>query len=245
MHTGITRTAIHRDHALVTPESHVPLNVPGFDEAETIALVTRELGAGFAQYLVRGGDASRLAPLGPEREYLWLVLDGAVTLDQGGKTQVLGVEDFAYLPPSQPWSIAGKGNFELLCFEKTYQPLPGVSLPKAVVQPLAAIPAEPFLGDEGALLQVLLPDSPAYDWGVNVFRFAPGGTLPQVESHFMEHGLYVLDGEGVYRLGEHWYPVLRGDAIWMGPYLLQWYAATGKTPTRYIYFKTMNRATHC
>ena len=92
---------------------------------------------------------------------------------------------------------------------------------------------------------MLLPDTPAYDWGVNVFRFAPGGTLPQVESHFMEHGVYILDGEGIYRLGEHWYPVLKGDAIWMGPYLLQWYAATGKAPTRYIYFKTMNRATRC
>ena len=141
--------------------------------------------------------------------------------------------------------MTGREDFELLAFERQYEPLPGVPLPAPVVQPLAAVPAEPFLGDEGALLQTLLPDSLSYDWGVNVFRFAPGGTLPQVESHYMAHGLYVLEGQGVYRLGDHWYPVEAGDAIWMAPYLRQWYVAAGKSSTRYIYFKVMNRAPRC
>jgi (S)-ureidoglycine aminohydrolase len=57
----------------------------------------------------------------------------------------------------------------------------------------------------------------------------------------MEHGLYMLAGQGVYRLGERWYPVMSGDAIWMSPYLTQWFAATGKSSTRYIYYKEMNR----
>lgn len=245
MHTGITRSAIHSDHALVTPESHVPLKLPAFQDAETVALISAELGADFAQYLVRGSDASRLSAQGPEREYLWLVLAGSVTLSIGGQEQVLGEEDFAFLPPSSDWQITGKAAFELLAFERRYLPLPGVPLPQPVVQPLAGVPAEPFLGDEGALLQTLLPDTPSFDWGVNVFQFAPGGTLPQVESHFMAHGLYVLGGQGVYRLGDYWYPVQRGDAVWMAPYLLQWYVAAGKEPTRYIYFKVMNRAPAC
>jgi hypothetical protein len=33
----------------------------------------------------------------------------------------------------------------------------------------------------------------------------------------MEHGLVMLDGEGVYRLEDEWYPVRAGDVIWMAP----------------------------
>jgi glyoxylate utilization-related uncharacterized protein len=28
-----------------------------------------------------------------------------------------------------------------------------------------------------------------------------------VEIHFMEHGLLMLEGGGIYRLNQHWYPV--------------------------------------
>ena len=128
-----------------------------------------------------------------------------------------------------------------MIFARSYAALAGVDVPDSLRGNLAEVTKEPFLGDEGALLQVLLPDEPAFDWGINVFEFVPGGTLPQVESHFMEHGLYLLDGQGVYRLAESWYPVEQGDAIWMGPYVLQWFAATGKTNSRYIYYKEMQR----
>ncbi|MEM6709441.1 MAG: (S)-ureidoglycine aminohydrolase [Pseudomonadota bacterium] len=245
MHTGLTRTAIHADHAVVTPESYVPLQVPGFDNALTVVLISAELGADFAQYRVTGEGHSRLNPLGPTREYFWLLRSGSATLTVNGAQQTLGVDDYAFLPASTAWTIEGREAFELIGFEREYEPLPGVSLPAPVVQPLAAVPAEPFLGDEGALLQTLLPEGPAFDWGVNLFEFAPGGTLPQVESHFMAHGLFVLGGQGVYRLGDRWYPVVAGDAIWMAPYLLQWYVAAGKTPTRYLYFKVMNRVPRC
>jgi (S)-ureidoglycine aminohydrolase len=57
----------------------------------------------------------------------------------------------------------------------------------------------------------------------------------------MEHGLLMLEGQGVYRLGESWYPVQAGDCIWMGPYCAQWFVASGKRPARYLYYKDVNR----
>jgi (S)-ureidoglycine aminohydrolase len=57
----------------------------------------------------------------------------------------------------------------------------------------------------------------------------------------MEHGLVMLDGMGVYRLGESWYPVNEGDVIWMASYCPQWFVAMGKTPARYLYYKDVNR----
>ena len=38
----------------------------------------------------------------------------------------------------------------------------------------------------------------------------------------------MLDGQGVYRLGDSWYPVQTGDAIWMALYCPQWFVAMGK-----------------
>jgi (S)-ureidoglycine aminohydrolase len=98
-----------------------------------------------------------------------------------------------------------------------------------------------FLGDPAANLQVLLPDEPAFDMAVNIFAYEPGGHLPFVEVHVMEHGLVMLGGAGVYRLEDSWYPVQAGDTIWMAPYCAQWFVAMGKVPASYLYYKDVNR----
>ena len=64
---------------------------------------------------------------------------------------------------------------------------------------------------------------------MNVFTFQPGATLPLVEVHVMEHGLLMLEGQGVYRLGDSWYPVREDDVIWMAPVCPQWFVAMGKS----------------
>jgi (S)-ureidoglycine aminohydrolase len=71
--------------------------------------------------------------------------------------------------------------------------------------------------------------------------YEPGASLPMVEIHVMEHGLLMLDGGGIYRLGDSWYPVTRGDFIWMAPYCPQWFGALGKKPARYLIYKDWNR----
>jgi (S)-ureidoglycine aminohydrolase len=103
------------------------------------------------------------------------------------------------------------------------------------------VEAAAFMDDPDAQLKTLLPTDPSYDMAVNLFTFKPGAALPLVEVHVMEHGLLLLDGQGIYRLGERWYPIQAGDAIWMGPYCPQWFAAIGKNPARYLYYKDVNR----
>lgn len=240
-HTGMSRSAVCPDHALITEESHVPIRLPGWPDTESVVLVSGEMGAKFAQYLVSCTSTSSLTALADDMEYLVLVLDGTVSVEAAGAGGTLPTGSYAFLPAATDWVVAPEGPARLLVFEKCYVPGAGGKRPEAFTRALADVPALPFLGDEAALLQTLLPDAPEFDWGINVFEFVPGATLPQVESHFMEHGLYLLDGQGVYRLGECWYPVQAGDAIWMAPYLMQWFAATGKTNTRYIYYKEMNR----
>jgi Uncharacterized protein, possibly involved in glyoxylate utilization len=119
--------------------------------------------------------------------------------------------------------------------------MPGFAKPAPIVGHAREVKGQPFLGNEDARLQVLLPDQPAFDMAVNIFTYAPGATLPFVETHIMEHGLLMLSGQGIYRLENDWYPVRAGDVIWMAPYCPQWFVAMGKTPASYIYYKDVNR----
>ena len=76
---------------------------------------------------------------------------------------------------------------------------------------------------------------------MNIFTFDPGHGLPYVETHVMEHGLLFLEGKGVYYLDDEWMEVQAGDFIWMGPFCPQTFYATGNAPSRYIYYKNVNR----
>jgi (S)-ureidoglycine aminohydrolase len=97
--------------------------------------------------------------------------------------------------------------------------------------------------DNDPALQVkhLLPDTLAFDFAVNTMTYQPGAALSMVEMHVMEHGLVMLEGGGIYRLGDAWYPVTAGDFIWMGPWCPQWFGAIGKVPAKYLIYKDWNR----
>ncbi|GFZ01092.1 ureidoglycine aminohydrolase [Actinidia rufa] len=102
-------------------------------------------------------------------------------------------------------------------------------------QPLLQTPGEVFE------LRKLLPASMPYDFNIHVMDFQPGEFLNVKEVHYNQHGLLLLEGQGIYRLGDSWYPVQAGDAIWMAPFVPQWYAALGKTRSRYLLYKDVNR----
>ena len=87
----------------------------------------------------------------------------------------------------------------------------------------------PLMGDSGLRVRSLMPDEPAYDFAVNTMTYDPGAALSMVEIHVMEHGLLMLEGGGIYRLGDSWYPVEAGDFIWMAPYCPQWFGALAET----------------
>jgi (S)-ureidoglycine aminohydrolase len=51
----------------------------------------------------------------------------------------------------------------------------------------------------------------------------------------------MLEGGGIYKLAEDWYPVKAGDFIWMAAFCPQWFAAVGKGPSKYLIYKDFNR----
>ena len=87
------------------------------------------------------------------------------------------------------------------------------------------------MGDPDLEVRSLFPADPCFDFAVNTMTYQPGAALPMVEMHVMEHGLLMLEGGGIYRLNDRWYPVTAGDFIYMAPYCPQWSRRVGQKST--------------
>jgi (S)-ureidoglycine aminohydrolase len=239
---GHTRSHVARDHALIEPASFVTTALTGWERTRSAILISPRMGARFTQYLamMEAGGAASPAPAGIER--FVYVLEGSLTVQSPKSAQrTLDAGGFAFLPPDDRSMLRAPAACRLNLFEKRYSPRNGTTLPTRIVGQERDVKGEPFLGDAAARLQVLLPDEPAFDLAVNIFRFDPGAALPFVEVHVMEHGLLMIAGQGVYRLSDRWYPVRSGDVIWMAPFCPQWFVAMGKEPAGYLYCKDVNR----
>jgi (S)-ureidoglycine aminohydrolase len=239
---GTTRSKRVQSHALIAPDSFVSSDLPGWERTQGIIVIAPPIGARFSQYLAvmePGGAAGQPAP-GVER--VLYVLEGQIDLSwPGSRPQSLGPGGFAYCPPNAHIEARATVPSRLNVFEKRYVTQPGRPVPETVCGHDSDVEGTPFMGDPDAILKVLLPRDPRFDMAVNVFTFRPGTTLPFVEVHVMEHGLLMLEGQGVYRLGDEWYPVRKGDVIWMAPFCPQWFVAMGKGPASYLYYKDVNR----
>ena len=77
----------------------------------------------------------------------------------------------------------------------------------------------------------------SFDFAVNTMVYQPGAALSMVEMHVMEHGLLMLEGGGIYRLGDSWYPVTAGDFIWMGRGARSGSARSAKFPRNISYIR--------
>ncbi len=235
--TGHTRSVLQRDHALVAPDGHVATALPAWNGAHGVVLISPAMGAKLAQTLVFLEPGIAKYQAAPGIQAFIYVLEGELR----GDAHPLRAGSYLYLPAENAIELRVQTASRLVVFEKRYAPLRGIETPHELIGHESDIEGQPFLGDPDATLQVLLPETPEFDLAVNIFTYQPGATLPFVETHVMEHGLLMLDGEGIYRLNQCWYPVAAGDCLWMAPFCPQWFAATGKVPSRYIYYKDVAR----
>ncbi|TVR60900.1 MAG: (S)-ureidoglycine aminohydrolase [Spirochaetaceae bacterium] len=243
--TGETRSRVTRSHALIAADGHVNTTLQGWSGAEPVILISPQMGARFCLYLITLLSGGTSAPPLPGVERFVYVLDGELDLEFSGSTHRLALGGYAYLPPDLPHRLtvdAGRTNTaRFTVVERRYIAKDGHDAPSPLVSTTDDHPGEPFLGDGNLTVRKLLPDEPGFDMAMNTMTFVPGTPLPFVETHFMEHGLVMLSGGGVYRLDDDWYPVTAGDVIWMGPYCPQWFAATGRADASYLLYKETNR----
>ncbi len=240
-HLGLTRSSLKHDHLLQTPNTFVRTPLPGASGVEFIVHVGPRLGARFSQMTAEFAAGGLLGPA-PAQRFLY-VLDGTIEITVNGGTHPLAPGGFAYFPMGVDHAVRASSEARAAIIEKPYEPYPGgeAPLPKVRIGKEDSIPETPLMGDDGLRVRSLMPDGPEYDFAVNTMTYDPGAALSMVEVHVMEHGLLMLEGGGIYRLGDGWYPVQAGDFIWMAPYCPQWFGAIGKQPAKYLIYKDWRR----
>jgi (S)-ureidoglycine aminohydrolase len=238
-HLGSTRSSYKSDHLLQTPDTFVRTPLPGAEGVEFIVHAAPQLGAGFAQMTAEFAAGGTLGHA-PAQRFLY-VLEGELDLHTDSGDHRLGERGFAYAPEGAPHTFRSPGKARAVVIEKRYEPHDDAPTPQITVGNESAIADVPLMGDPALRVRSLMPDSPAYDFAVNTMTYDPGAALAMVEIHMMEHGLLMLEGGGIYRLGDAWYPVQAGDFIWMAPYCPQWFGALGKRPAKYLIYKDWRR----
>lgn len=236
---GETRSAHHRNYILQTPDTFVRTSLPGLRNGFAIVHIGPAHSAKFTEYTAELESGGELGATSSQR-FLY-VLDGNLSFEAEGKQAELGARGFAYVPQGLSHRVVAKKSARVAVIDKRYEPLDKISAPKLIVSSEDQVAAQALNGDSALQVKCLLPDEPTFDFAVNTMVYQPGAGLAQVEMHIMEHGLLMLEGGGIYRLGDSWYPVTAGDFIWMGPWCPQWFGAIGKVPAKYLIYKDWNR----
>lgn len=236
---GHTRSSQQSNHALLTPDTFVRTTFPGMKACAAIVHASPAMGAKFTQYTAEFEAGGELGETMYQR-FLYM-LDGKLTLELDGHRSELTARGCAYLPQGVKYKTAAASPCRLAVIEKPYDVVDSVEAPRAIISSEDAVPSHPLNDDPDLLVKCMLPDTMSFDFAVNTMVYQPGAALSMVEMHVMEHGLLMLEGGGVYRLGDSWYTVAAGDFIWMAPWCPQWFGAIGKKPAKYLIYKDWNR----
>ncbi|WP_424927005.1 bifunctional allantoicase/(S)-ureidoglycine aminohydrolase [Amaricoccus tamworthensis] len=201
----------------------------------------------FAQYIVEvepGGGSERPEP-DPDGEGVLFVVDGGITLEVGGERHELAAGGYAFLPPGSGWTLRNNGSAacRFHWIRKKYEYVDGIDTPPVLVtsdqetEPLA------MEGTDGrwSTTRFVPHGDMRHDMHVTIVNMEPGACIPFMETHVMEHGLYVLEGKGVYHLNQDWVEVEAGDFMWLRAFCPQACYAGGPGRFRYLLYKDVNR----
>ena len=202
----------------------------------------------FSQYIaeVQPGGGSDRPETDPRAEAALFVMAGQIRLTIGGEAHEVGAGGFAYVPAGTAWTLRGTGDApaRFHWIRKAYQPVEGLDrpVPFVVADEAAIAPVEmPETAGAWTTTRFMDHDDLRHDMHVTIVTLQPGAVIPFLETHVMEHGLYVLEGKGAYRLNRDWVEVEAGDFMWLRAFCPQACYAGGPGPFRYLLYKDVNR----
>jgi len=191
-----------------------------------------------------GGGSDKPEP-DPEAEGVLFVVEGEVTVSVAGAEHRMEPGGWAFLPPGSGWTLraTGASPARFHWVRKRYEKVDGIAVPGPLFRNERDIAPAPMpdTGGRWATTRFVDPDDVGHDMHVNIVTLEPGAVIPFAETHIMEHGLYVLEGKGVYRLNQDWVEVEAGDYMWLRAYCPQACYAGGPGRFRYLLYKDVNR----
>ncbi|MFU0507542.1 bifunctional allantoicase/(S)-ureidoglycine aminohydrolase [Pseudaminobacter sp. NGMCC 1.201702] len=200
----------------------------------------------FAQYLmeVEPGGGSDAPEPDPRAEAALFVINGKLTVETLGARHELRAGSFAFIPAGQSWTITNpsQSTSKFQWIRKVFEKANTLDQPPAIFThedeaPSMTMPGEPLWGST----RFIDPGDLRYDMHINIVWFEAGAAIPFLETHVMEHGLYILEGTGVYRLNSDWVEVEKGDFLWLRAFCPQACYARGSGRFRYLLYKDVNR----
>jgi (S)-ureidoglycine aminohydrolase len=199
----------------------------------------------FAHLIVEiapGGGSETPEP-DPRGEAVIFVTAGNLVVSLDGLDHDLSAGGYAYLPPNSGWRVGAPAGATFHWIRKAWEPVEGFAPPAVVfTSDQAVAPAEmPDSGGRWRTQRFIDPEDMSHDMQVNIVTFEPGASIPFMETHVMEHGLYVLEGKAVYRLNRDWVEVEAGDYMWLRAFCPQACYAGGPGRFRYLLYKDINR----
>ncbi|HBY45531.1 MAG TPA: (S)-ureidoglycine aminohydrolase [Thermomicrobiales bacterium] len=235
------RGVVTAQYAVMPPDGILASRLPGFVDTTVRIQTAPPMGARFAQILLElAPDGGTTATRDDGLQHLFYLLSGAVEIEIDGEAHRLSPHGYAYVPAGTSYALQASEESRLIWIKKPYEAI-DLPVPAPIVGHRDKIERQrPHT--EGRYWQYLLPaDDLAFDMNVNILGFLPGNYFPYVETHIMEHGLYMLEGQGLYLLGGDWHEVQPDDFIWMGPYCPQHFYCTGWSEAAYLLYKDVNR----
>lgn len=201
----------------------------------------------FSQYIVelQPGGGSDTPETDAAAQGALFVTKGNISVSVEGATHTLDEGGFAYIPAGAVWSVRNSSDsvagFHWI--RKHWQSAPGVDQPDAFFanEKEIAPNAMPDTNGVWATTRFMDPEDLRHDMHVTIVTFEPGGVIPFLETHVMEHGLFVLEGKAVYKLNGDWVEVEAGDFMWLRAFCPQACYAGGPGRFRYLLYKDVNR----
>lgn len=201
----------------------------------------------FSHYIMQvapGGGSTQPEPDDTAQAALFVV-DGTATLTVAGQTHTLTEGGYAYIPAGTQWTLtnAAASSLTFHWIRKSYVAVPGLPKPDVIVTNDQDIAPTIMPDTDGAwsTTRFVDPTDMRHDMHMTIVTLQPGAVIPFMETHVMEHGLYVLEGKGVYRLNSDWVEVEAGDYMWLRAFCPQACYAGGPGPFRYLLYKDVNR----
>ena len=201
----------------------------------------------FSQYIMEvepGGGSMR-----PDTEEMvgsvLFTVEGEHLVTIGAETFLLTPGHFAYIPPGTTWTQRNHTRERVVFhwIRKAYESVEDIGLPQPLVVNEADVKnlAMPDTLNRWTTTRFFDHSDMRLDMHVTIVNLEPGAEIPFMETHVMEHGLYVLEGKGVYKLNKDWVEVEAGDFMWLRAFCPQGCYAGGHGRFRYLLYKDVNR----